>query len=112
HTAGVRADDCYGRKDKSEGGLRPDRPSAGLAAPLEKSVGQAALPSAGPGPPGAGRRACGFRWFRVWRRAVDFHSRLVLPQTFVDDLAQKVVLRPAQEFDFGDEFGPHPMHAA
>jgi len=44
--------------------------------------------SANPRPPGAGSRAGGFKWFRVWHRAADFRSPLVLAQTLVDDLAQ------------------------
>ena len=42
----------------------------------------------------AGSRARGFRGFRVRDSAADFRRRLVLPQTFIDDLAQQVVLRP------------------
>ena len=34
------------------------------------------------------------------------------PQTFVDDLAQQIVVGPGQELHRGDELGPHPMHAA
>ena len=35
------------------------------------------------------------------------------PRAFlIDDLAQQIVFRPGQEFDFGDQLGPHPMHAA
>jgi len=44
--------------------------------------------------------------------AADLRRRLVLAQTLVDDLAQPVVVRPGQVFDFGHEFGLHPMHAA
>ena len=111
----ARAGDWYGRKDKSEGALRPARASAGSDAwPLENSPSGRVMEllSANPRPSRAGGGTRGFRWFRVWRRAADFRRRLVLPQTFIDSLAQQVVLRPAQEFDFCDEFGPHPMHAA
>ena len=37
---------------------------------------------------------------------------LVLAQAFVDDLTEQIVLGPGQEFDLGDELGPHPMDAA
>ena len=46
------------------------------------------------------------------RRAADLRRRLVLTQTFIDDLAEQVVVRPAQIFDFGDEFGPRLVDAA
>src|SRR5690242_11400225 len=80
----------------SEGAPRPVRAGADYAESGKKSPsGRAAtLPSARPGPLGAGIRARGFRSFRVRHRAANFRRRLVLPQTFVDDLAQKVVLRP------------------
>jgi hypothetical protein len=48
----------------------------------------------------------------VWHRAADLGRRLVLAQPSVDDLAQQVVIGPGQVFDFGDQFGSHPMHAA
>ena len=37
-------------------------------------------------------------------------GRLVLAQPFIDDLAQEIVFGPGQEFDLGDQLGPHPMH--
>jgi hypothetical protein len=33
-------------------------------------------------------------------------------QAFVDDLAEQVIPRSGQEFDFGDKLGPHPMDPA
>jgi hypothetical protein len=36
----------------------------------------------------------------------------ILAQTFVDDLAQQIVIGPGQELDLGHQLGPHPMHAA
>ena len=44
--------------------------------------------------------------------AADLARLLVVAQAFIDDLAQQIVFRPGQEFHFGDELGPHPMHAA
>lgn len=44
--------------------------------------------------------------------AAGFGCRLVLAQALIDHLAQKVVVGPGEIFDFGDELGPHPMHAA
>ena len=64
--------------------------------------------SVGPGPSCGGSRACRFNRFRVRHRPAYFRRRLVLSQTFIHDLAQQVVLRPGQVFDFGDQFGPHP----
>ena len=48
----------------------------------------------------------------VWRRAAGLRRRLVLPQPVIDDLAQQIVVRPGQVFDFSDEFGPHPVDTA
>ena len=44
--------------------------------------------------------------------AADLGRRFVFAQTFIDDLAQQIVVGPGQVFDFGDEFRAHPMHAA
>ena len=44
--------------------------------------------------------------------AAGFGCRLVLAQALVDHLAQKVVAGPGEIFDFGDELGAHPLHAA
>ena len=41
-----------------------------------------------------------------------FGCRLVLAQALIDHLAQKVVAGPGEIFDFGDELGAHPLHAA
>jgi hypothetical protein len=49
-------------------------------------------------------------WMR--HRAADFGRRLVLAQALVNDLPQQVVDRPGKIFDFGDQRGPLPMHAA
>jgi hypothetical protein len=38
--------------------------------------------------------------------------RLVLTQSLIDELAQQIVFDPGEIFDLGDQFGPHPMHAA
>jgi hypothetical protein len=46
--------------------------------------------------------------FGIWHRTAHIGSRLVPAQPFIDDLAQKVVFRPGQEFDLGDQLGPHP----
>jgi hypothetical protein len=35
--------------------------------------------------------------------------RLVLAQPFIDDLAQEIVFGAGQEFDFGNQLGPHPQ---
>jgi hypothetical protein len=42
----------------------------------------------------------------------DLRRWLVLAQLFIDDLAQEIVFRPAEEFDLGDNFGSHLMDAA
>jgi hypothetical protein len=44
-------------------------------------------------------------------RTAHVGRRLVLAQTFIDDLAQQIVAGPAEIFDFDDELGSHPMHA-
>ena len=45
-------------------------------------------------------------------QAAYVYRRLVLAQAFIDDLAQQVVLRPAQVLFLRDQLGPHPMDAA
>jgi hypothetical protein len=50
--------------------------------------------------------------FGMRHRAAHLGRRLVLAQPFIDDLARETVLGPGQEFDLGDQLGPHPMHAA
>jgi hypothetical protein len=45
-------------------------------------------------------------------RPAHFGRRLILAQTFVDDLAQQIVIGPGQELDLGHQLGSHPMHAA
>ena len=45
-------------------------------------------------------------------RAAHLARRLILAQAFVDDLSEQILFRPGQEFHFGDELGPYPMHAA
>jgi hypothetical protein len=97
------------------GRTAPGSPGRAHARSAEKQVRRAKgkrCRSAGPGPLCSESRALGFGGFRVRHRAADIRRRLVLPQTFIDDLAQQVVLRPGQVFDFGNEFGPHPMHPA
>jgi hypothetical protein len=58
-------------------------------------------------PGGSGRNG-----LRMRHRAADFGRRLVFAQAFINDLPQQIVVGPGEKFDFGDEFGPHPMHAA
>jgi hypothetical protein len=52
------------------------------------------------------------RRFRMRHRPARFGRRLILAQTFLDDLAQQIVIGPGQELDLGHQLGPHPMHAA
>jgi hypothetical protein len=47
----------------------------------------------------------------VRRRTANLGRRLVLAQAFIDDLAQQIIFRPGEEFHFGDQLGPYPMHA-
>ena len=49
--------------------------------------------------------------FRVLRRPSHLGRRLILPQTFINDLPQQIVVGPGEVFDLGDELGPDPMHA-
>jgi hypothetical protein len=42
---------------------------------------------------------------------VNLGHRLVLAQTLVDHLPQQVVVGPGEILHFGDQLGPHPMHA-
>jgi hypothetical protein len=44
--------------------------------------------------------------------AAGFRCQLVLAQALIDHLAQKVVAGPGEIFDFGDELGAPPLHAA
>jgi hypothetical protein len=44
--------------------------------------------------------------------AAGFRCQLVLAQALIDHLAQKVFAGPGEIFDFGDELGAHPLHAA
>ena len=37
---------------------------------------------------------------------------LVLPQSFIDHLAQQIVIGPGEKLDLGDELRPYPMDAA
>src|SRR5689334_5312111 len=48
----------------------------------------------------------------VRRRTAHFGRRLVLAQTFIDDLTQQIVIGPGEIFHLGDELGPDPMRAA
>jgi hypothetical protein len=38
--------------------------------------------------------------------------RFILAQPFIDHLPEQIFFGPGQELDLGDQFGPHPMHAA
>ena len=49
---------------------------------------------------------------RMRRTTAHLGRRLVLAQTFVDDLAQQVFIRPGQILDLGDQLRLDPMHAA
>jgi hypothetical protein len=59
---------------------------------------------------GGGLRGSGFRIRHV---TPHLGRRLVLAQTFVNNLQQQIVVGPGEMiFDFGDQFGPHPMYTA
>jgi hypothetical protein len=45
-------------------------------------------------------------------RPPDLGRRLVLAQALIDHLAQQIVVVPGEILHFGDQLGPHPMHAA
>jgi hypothetical protein len=49
---------------------------------------------------------------RIRYRTADVRRRLVLAPAFIDDLEQKIVVRPGQEFHFCDQFRPHPVDPA
>src|SRR5690242_17079161 len=104
-TAHWRRERAVERTQRLKRGSAPGSHGRARARSAEKSVRRArgeCRRSAGPGPLWPGSWALGFGGFWVRHRAADIRRRLVLPQTFIDDLAQQVVLRPGQVFDFGD----------
>jgi hypothetical protein len=62
--------------------------------------------------PRANSRAFRRGGIRMRHRTAHLGRRLVLTQAFVNNLAQQVVVGPGEILDLGDQFGPHPMHAA
>jgi hypothetical protein len=48
----------------------------------------------------------------AWHLPPHLKRGLILARSFIDHLAQRIVLRPGEKLDLDNELGPHPMHAA